>query len=70
MSRTLKLVFSKEEGIKKSWKYCSRDYCTHCGHHHCCDPIGVKGLKSLKKGKGRAKDREFILNSDDDDDDG
>ncbi len=76
MTRTLKLVFSKE-GIKKSWDYFSRDYCTHCGHHHCGDPIGVDGTKSLKKSKGTANGKRYVrdlmfLNRswEEDDDDG
>jgi hypothetical protein len=53
MTRTLRLVFSKENGIKKSWDYpSSRNYCKLCCHRHCGDPTGVDGLKSLKKTKG------------------
>ncbi len=58
MSRSLKLVFSKE-GIKKSWKYSSSNYCTYCGHHHCYDPTSVYGVKSLKKSKGTGIEKRY-----------
>lgn len=68
MSRTLRLVFSKQEGFKKSWNYpSSQEYCTRCGHHHCYDPIGVKGNKALKKGKGTHKEHLFVEDEVDDD---
>jgi hypothetical protein len=62
MARTLKLVFSKES-IQKSWNYSSRDYCTHCGNHHCGDPSGVKGTKSLKKSKGTTNGKRYQKDS-------
>lgn len=60
MARTQKLVFSKENGIQKTWKYSrSGSFCTSCGHHHCIDPIGINGVKAMKKCKATAKQKMY-----------
>lgn len=74
MARTLRLVFSKENGIKKSWDYpSSRNYCKSCCHRHCGDPTGVDGRKSLKKTKGtlygkKSKNNMMVFDDTDSDD--
>ena len=75
MSRTLRIVFSKEKGIKKTWDYPSkRNYCIRCAHRHCFDAISVNGNKSLKKSKTVSEKRyqkEWMFPSNElDDDDG
>jgi hypothetical protein len=53
MTRTLRLISSKEKGFVQSWDYPSfRQFCTVCGNRICYDPMTVDGTKSMKKCKG------------------
>jgi hypothetical protein len=53
MTRTLRLISSKQKGFVQSWDYpSSRRFCTFCGNRFCFDPIEVDGRKSMNKCKG------------------